>query len=126
MLMFSIRRRMTGEATMIRFTLAMAALAVSAFAAEPTLISLVPAEATVIGGIHVDSTVSSPFGQFILSQVNQGDKDFQEMIAATGFDPRQDLREIVFASASQQAKGPGLILARGVFNGPQILSAVEA
>jgi hypothetical protein len=108
---------------MIRNLFTIAVLAVSTLAAETSLIDLVPPGATVIGGIHVDRTAGSPFGQFVLSRMNESDKDVQKFIDATGFDPRRDLRELVFANAAER-KGPGLILGRGVFNGPQILAAV--
>lgn len=110
---------------MFRISLALLAVAVSAVAAEAPLLSLIPAEAKVIGGIHVDRTVNSPFGQFVLAQINNDEKGLQEIITTTGFDPRRDLREIVFASTTGQ-KGPGVVLARGVFNGPQILAALRA
>jgi len=110
---------------MKRSVLIFAALSIAATAAEVPLITLVPDTANVIGGIHVDKTTASPFGAYILSQLNDSDQDFRNMISATGFDPRRDLRELVFASVGQ-AKGPGLVLAHGVFNGPQILAAVKA
>ncbi|MBC7925825.1 MAG: hypothetical protein H7039_09220, partial [Bryobacteraceae bacterium] len=99
--------------------------AVSAFAADTALISLVPAEAKVVGGVHVDKTISSPFGQYVLEQFRDTDPNFQEFISASGFDPRRDLRDIVFASTTAERKGPGLIIAQGVFNGPQLLSAIQ-
>jgi len=110
---------------MKRYALILAALSIAAAAADLPLITMVPDTATVIGGIHVDSTANTLFGAYVLSQVNGNDPDFQNMITATGFDPRRDLRELVFASVGQ-AKGPGLVLARGVFNGPQILAAAKS
>ncbi|MBC8165375.1 MAG: hypothetical protein H7Y20_05835 [Bryobacteraceae bacterium] len=107
--------------TLLAFTL----LAIPAFSADGQLINLVPAEAAVIGGIHVDRTAGSQFGQFVLSHVKGTDKDFEEFVSTTGFDPRRDVREIVFASLAD-AHAPGLVLARGVFNGPQILAAAKA
>jgi len=109
---------------MIKLALAVTVLSVAVAAQEIPLINLVPADAAVIGGIHVDKTAASPFGAFLLSQVHDGDSDFQQFISATGFDPRRDLREVVFASGAQ-APGPGLVLARGVFNGPQLLQAAK-
>jgi len=116
---------MKGMINMFRNALALAVLAVSGFAADASLIGLVPPEAKVIGGIHIDRTVTSPFGQYVLSQVKDSDKDFQQFVTATGFDPRRDLREVIFASPAAGQHGPGLIIARGVFNGPQILTAVQ-
>jgi hypothetical protein len=122
LLTFPASLRFTDEDFMIRNLFTIVVLAVSTLAAETPLIDLVPSGATVIGGVHVDRTAGSPFGQFILSRMNESHKDIQKFIDATGFDPRRDLRELVFASAAEP-KGPGLILGRGVFNGPQILAA---
>jgi hypothetical protein len=100
--------------------------AASAWAADPALLALVPAEAKVIVGVDVSRTTGSPLGQFFLSQMKQDDPDFARFITTTGFDPRRDVRELLFASDNQTRKNHGLVLARGVFNGPQILAAVKA
>jgi hypothetical protein len=111
---------------MIRTTLAVAALfAAQALAAETPLLDYVPAGAKVIAGMHVDRTLSSPLGQYLLSQASLDDPAFRKFIDATGFDPRSDLREIVVAANDTQ-RHKGLVLARGVFNGPQILGTAQA
>ncbi|MDZ4800709.1 MAG: hypothetical protein SGI92_21325 [Bryobacteraceae bacterium] len=111
---------------MIRRAFLLSMLVVPAmFAVDSSLLSLVPADAKVTGGIQVSRTVNSPFGQYVLNQMGQSNKDLQDFINATGFDPRRDVQEIVFASTGEP-KAPGLVLARGVFNGPQILSAIRA
>jgi hypothetical protein len=115
---------------MIRRTFLLTALfaAVSttaAFGADTALLAMVPANATVAGGVAVARTAGSPFGQYVLAQMGQNNAHMQEFIDATGFDPRRDLQEVVFAAVGEQ-KGPGVVLARGVFNGPQIMSAIKA
>ena len=100
----------------------------SAMAAEAPLINLVPAEAQAIGGVNVARTLASPLGQYILNQMKQDDPRFRQMVEETGFDPRRDLRDVVFASTSTSGapgRNNGLVLARGVFNGPQILAAAQ-
>ncbi len=112
-----------------RFFLLSAIAAVAVFGADNSLLSLVPADAKVAGGVQVTRTVASPFGQYVLSQMGQNNAHLQEFIDATGFDPRRDLQELVFASTGAPTggqKGPGVVLARGVFNGPQILNAIKA
>jgi len=99
---------------------------VTVFAADPTLIALVPAEVKVIGGVNVARAENSPFGQYVLSQIRDSDKDFENFVSASGFDPRRDVREVVFASNAAGQKAPGVVIASGVFNGPQILSAIQA
>ena len=112
---------------MIRNAIALAAFAAATvFAADPTLISLVPADAKVIGGVNLAAAENSPFGQYLLSQIRDSDKDFENFVTASGFDPRRDVRDVVFASPAGGQKSPGVVIARGVFNGPQILSAIQA
>lgn len=110
---------------MIRNALALTLLAVAAFAAEVPLLSFVPADAKTLGGMHVDRTLSSPFGQFLLSQINDNEKDFQEFVNTTGLDPRRDIREVLMAGADDTRKN-GVVIARGVFNGPRILAAAQS
>lgn len=111
--------------TGIRAAVAIALFTVSvAFSADPTLLALMPAEAKVVGGINVTTTSTSPFGQFVLSQIQPDDSEFKKFVAATGFDPRTNLQEIVFAGTIPGGqKGTGLVAARGTFNGPQIFAA---
>ena len=76
--------------------------------------------------MNVTSTTSSPFGQFLLSQMPTDDAGFRKFITETGFDPRTQLQEIVFgANPATGQKHAGLIAARGVFNGPQIIAAAK-
>ena len=93
--------------------------AVAAVAANGPLLSFIPPDAKVIGGIHVDRTLNSVFGRFVVSQMNDNSSEFHKFIDATGFDPRMHLREMVFASSDTNRKS-GVVIARGVFNGPQI------
>jgi hypothetical protein len=52
------------------------------------------------------------------------DPKFRQFVDETGFDPRTDLRDVVVASPTT-GKHAGLVIARGVFNGPQILAALQ-
>jgi len=95
------------------------------FAADATLLSLVPADAKTVAGIDVSQTTASPFGQFLLSKMQNDDQSFRDFVAATGFDPRRDLREVIVASNSIQpgSHDNGLVMARGTFDVPKILAA---
>lgn len=87
-------------------------LASSTFAGvDPSLLSLVMPDAKVLFGVQVDQAQASPFGQYILSEFNNG-ADFDKLIAVTGFDPRRDLHEVLGATVDGQN---GLILGRGLF-----------
>jgi hypothetical protein len=91
-------------------------------AVDPTLLSLAMPDAQAITGVQVDQVRSSPFGQYVLSQIHV-DSELARIMAATGFDPRRDLREIVAASASSAT---GLVIGRGVFQTNQIATAAVA
>jgi hypothetical protein len=98
--------------------------ALSALASvDSGLLSMVPAEAKIVGSVDLAHARNSDFGQYLLSKAQSEDPHFQEMIDQTGFDPRRDLETIMFVSS-----GPGVtgkpssfaILARGSFDTSRI------
>jgi hypothetical protein len=94
----------------------------------PALLNLVMPDATVVSGMNVAQSVTSPFGQYILSQMQSNDAGFVQFISSTGFDPRKDLLEIVAAtpSSGSSTAHAGLVLGRGVFQPAMIIgSATE-
>jgi hypothetical protein len=107
---------------------AMAALAAgSAPAADATLLGLVPPDAKVIAGVRVTEAKASPFGQYALSRMHpDGEQGFEKLIAATGFDPRRDVSEILVATAAPDTRTQGIIAVRGVFDPARIQSAATA
>jgi hypothetical protein len=90
-------------------------------AADPQLVGLMMPDAKVIAGFQLADSQSTPFGRFLLKQIpaNAGLDNF---VSATGFDPRQDLREIVAASADESR---WLIAGRGVFQGTRTAGLAE-
>ena len=86
-------------------------------------------EAKIIGGMNAEQVRTSPFGQYLLREAQVHEKDLDELIAATGFDPRRDIREVLFASTAEQRQQrepkKGLVLIRGVFEVPRILAAAQ-
>jgi hypothetical protein len=104
------------------------AMPLGAFAADPALLQMVMPDAKVVAGLGVTQAKNSVFGQFVLSQLSVNDTQLEQFTSQTGFDPRQDVSEIVIASNWEQ-KTPGnrwLILADGAFNVAKITAAVEA
>ena len=94
--------------------------AIPAFAAvDPDLLNLAMPDARALTGVLVDQVQSSPFGQYVVSQI-QVDSELARVMAATGFDPRRDLHELVAASA---ANSSGLVIGRGVFQPSRISAA---
>ncbi len=90
--------------------------------ADPALLNLVMPDVTVLAGINVQKAKTSPFGQFVLTQMPAG-SELDQFVTATGFDPRRDVSEVLMASNTGGQKN-GLVLARGVFNAAQIEAAV--
>jgi hypothetical protein len=92
-------------------------LATASAGVTPALLNLVMPDATVVSGINVDQSISSPFGQYILSQMQFNDNGFLQFMTSTGFDPRKDLHEIVAATPASSSTGPhtALIVGRGTF-----------
>ena len=96
-------------------------------AVDPVLLNLVMPDAKVLTGIQVDQSVASPFGQYILSQMQPGDTGFQKFVAATGFNPTRDLQQILAATGTTTPNHDNvLILGRGTFQPAQIGTAALA
>jgi hypothetical protein len=74
------------------------ALPLGAFAADPALLQMVMPDSQVVAGLQVTQAKGSLFGQYVLSHLSLNDTKLQEFTAETGFDPTQDVSEIVIAS----------------------------
>lgn len=103
-------------------------LAASAFAAvDPVLLNLVMPDAKVLTGIQVSQAIASPFGQYLLSQMQSNDASLLQFVAATGFDPTRDLTQLIAATGNTTTDGNDLVaLGRGTFLVTQITAAVTA
>jgi hypothetical protein len=106
----------------------LAAAATASAAIDPVLLNLVMPDAKILSGIQVDASLASPFGQYVLGQMQAGDDGFQKFILSTGFDPRRDLHEVLAATNSDgTSKTPSVLaIGRGVFVPSQILAAATA
>jgi hypothetical protein len=107
-----------------RTFLSLAAGALMLPAVDPALINMVPADAKMIAGVDVDRAKNSAFGQKLMAQIREDEKGFQEFLAATGFDPRRDMREVVVAGSDE--KKHGLVLMRGTFDMAKLRAAFLA
>jgi len=103
-------------------------LPLGAFAADPALLQMVMPDAQILAGLQVTQAKNSLFGQFVLSHLSVNDTGLQEFTAETGFDPRQDVSEIVMASTGQpkSADNHWLVLADGTFNVSKITAAAQS
>ncbi len=102
-------------------------------AADPQLLGLVMPDAKVLAGVNVEQAKTTPFGQYVLSQMQSQDQQMQKLIALTGFDPTRDVRELLVASTAAAATSgtagakshTGLFLATGTFDGPRIAAVAQ-
>ena len=85
--------------------------------------NLVMPDAKILAGVNATSTKISPFGQFVLSKIVLQSEEAQRFIAATGFNPLQDVSEVLAATAADPASHTGLLLVRGTFNVDKISAA---
>ena len=91
-------------------------------ATDSQLLNLVMPDAVVVAGANVAQARTSQFGQYILQQIQSQDSaGLQKLIAATGFDPTQDVSETL--AASNGTSNTGLVLARGTFDPSKFAAA---
>lgn len=99
----------------------------NAFAVDPQLMNLVMPDAKILAGANVTSTISSPLGQFLLTKLTAtGQSPLQGLIGAAGFNPLQDVTEILAASPANPSSPTGLVLARGNFPVDTITASLSA
>lgn len=100
--------------------------AFSAMAADTALLNMIMADARFVAGIDIDRAKASPLGKKFMEELDKKESDIGKMVAATGFDPRRDLREVIMASNDLNSKhGPGLVLMRGAFDPSKIKAFIN-
>ncbi len=101
-------------------------LAFPMFAAgvDPTLLALVPPDAKTLAGIQVAQAQSTPIGQALVAQL-QLDANANNAMAAAGFDPHRDLREILasFGAGATDGNTQAVLIGRGSFHPDKIAAA---
>ena len=94
-------------------------------AVDPALLALMPANASLLFGVHVKNVLASPFGKYMLTQLPPND-GMVLLAASTGFDYRNDLTEIVGATSLPDGTKASLYLARGNFQVIKFLALATA
>jgi hypothetical protein len=101
-------------------------LSTAAFAADPQLMNMVMPDAKILAGVNATNTRISPLGLFVISRVAMLGAE-QKFIAATGFDPLQDVSEVLAATnadnSTANVKPASLLLVRGNFDVTKIVAA---
>jgi hypothetical protein len=119
---------MTAFTTTFRRVAVLLALPLGTFAADPALLQMVSPDSQVLAGLQVTQAKSSLFGQYVLSHLSVNDTKLEQFTSQTGFDPRQDVSEIVIASnwKPNTPDNRWLVLADGTFNIAKITAAAQA
>jgi hypothetical protein len=114
--------------TKFRSLAVLLAMPLGAFAADPALLQMVTPDSQVVAGLQVTQAKGSLLGQYVLSHLSLNDTKLQEFTSQTGFDPTQDVSEIVIASnwKPNTAANHWLVLADGTFNVAKITAAAQA
>jgi hypothetical protein len=90
-------------------------------AADSALLNLMMPDAKVIAGVNVDQAKVSPFGQWVLGQMQLHGNEINQLTTLTGFDPTRDVHELMVAtSATAGTQHSGLLAARGNFDPAKI------
>lgn len=113
----------------MRQTAVLAALLVfgsAAFAADPQLLNMVMPDAKILAGMNGNNLRISPFGQYIISKVAALSLEPQKFVEATGFDPLQDITEVLAASNGDRTNPSNLLLVEGTFDVQKIVTAITA
>ncbi len=76
---------------------------------DKVLAEMTPPGSTTLVGIHVDEVSQTDFYKRLMAGQAFGALD--DFAAASGFDPRRDVREILYATT----RGGGVLIARGIF-----------
>jgi len=109
---------------MYRAWLTLAALpfiSCAAFAGvDQGLLNLVPSGSKALSGVQVDKSKDSPFGQYLLNRMQDGDSGLENFVQSTGFDPRRDVQELLFAATGDPTQMRTAVLARGYFDAAKI------
>jgi hypothetical protein len=88
----------------------------AAAAVDPALLRLAAPNATLVAGLRAAEVRDTALGTFALEQIAGSGKEFDNFVAATGFDPRKHIEEIVYSSVGDR----WLVAARGTFP-PEVL-----
>ena len=97
----------------------------TAFAADAQLMNLVMPDVKILAGVNVTTAENSQLGQFLLSKIGLIGGIPQDFVVATGFNPLQDVTEILAATSADPSNFTGLVLARGTFPVDKLGSAVS-
>jgi len=87
----------------------------NSFSVDPRLMNLVMPDAGILAGANVTSSVASPLGRFLVTKLTASGHLQNTPFAALGFNPLQDVTEILAATSASQSSPGGLVMMLGTF-----------
>lgn len=96
---------------------------ISAAAVDSGLLAYVPSDSHLVSAVDLVRARASAFGLHVISRIDDEDDNFTRFIRDTGFDPRYDLSDFIFAGGDPDRFA---ILARGNFDPSRIASAAKS
>jgi hypothetical protein len=99
---------------------------VTIWAADASLVQMLPGSPRMIAGMNMRQSVNSPLGRYFLGQMKDDDASLRKFIDMTGFDPRRDLHELIVANydGPTAAKSHSLIVAKGMFDQARVRTSL--
>ena len=96
-------------------------------AVDQSLLDLAPANSRILFGVNVPAALGSPLGQQIFKRVLANNPAIDRYGTTLGFDPKRDLKELVFAASGSSSKlfHYDLIVARGSFRPDRFMTVAN-
>jgi hypothetical protein len=100
------------------------------FAADETMLRLVPPDATSLAGADIERVKNSALATLYFDLLQQGGKDMERFAAASGFDPQRDIQEVIVASPMFQRRSASMgasdvFIVRGAFDENRIIGTAS-
>ncbi len=96
------------------------------FTVDPRLMNLVMPDAKIVAGANVTSVLASPLGRFLVTKITASGHLQNSPFAAVGFNPLQDVTEVLAATSADHSNPGGLVLLLGTFPVDKISALVNS
>lgn len=101
------------------------AVAFTCGGADPNLLRLIPPNVRFLSGIQVTQSIRTPFGRYVLAQMEPDDNDFRQFLSESGLDPQRDVTALLIATAGEAENPKSLMIAQGLFHPDKFSSAAK-
>jgi hypothetical protein len=84
-------------------------------AVDSAMLDLVPARTSFVIGVRVRNVVDSPLAKSMAGEMRKVSTEMNQLMSLAGFDPFQDVDEVLVAAMGEGKNAPGLMIVRGRF-----------